>query len=450
MISILLIDDEKDWLVSFKRTLLQNNITSSENIYIVQTEKEALALLTQVSIDLVFLDLMLGGVSGKDVLSTLKNIYPELAVIIMTGVNDIHTALDCGKLGATDYMIKTGLIEELISNIRRIVKIRQLEKENNALKHGFFSSVEKFPAFKNFITASAQMHTIFKYLSAVSVSSYPILLTGESGVGKGVLAKAIADLARPGLPFISVNVGGLDTQVFSDTLFGHKKGAFTGAESNRMGAVQQADNGTLFLDEIGDLPNTSQLKLLYLTQDGEYQQLGSDVLYKSRARFIFATNQNLDEKCKSGKFRTDLYYRLNTHFVYIPPLRERKEDIPLLFEHFISEAAHEFGKTVPEVADGIIDMLLTYDFPGNTRQLKAICFDLMASSQGIITIRDLKKYLMGVTGKNESFAIKDLPKVDEVIDKLIDQAMVLAKNNQTKAAAMIGISQSTLSRRLRK
>ncbi|QAR33836.1 sigma-54-dependent Fis family transcriptional regulator [Geovibrio thiophilus] len=449
MTSILLIDDERDWLVSFRRTLLQYDVTSSEKIRTAQNEDEVFNILKQADTDLVFLDLMLGDISGKDVLHRIKQKYPRLPVIIMTGVNDIHMALDCGKLGAMDYMVKTSLIEELISNIKRIIKIHQLERENNALKDGLFSMDEEFLVFKDFITKSSRIHSVFKYLTALAVSPYPILITGESGVGKGVLAKATAELSRPGRPFVSINVSGLDAHAFSDTLFGHKKGAFTGADSSRMGAIQQADDGTLFLDEIGDLPNALQLKLLYLAQDGEYQQLGSDVAGKSRARLIFATNQNLENKCRAGEFRQDLYYRLNTHFVHIPPLRERPEDIAVLFHHFINQASKEFQRSVPEITQDALNLINAYSFPGNTRQLRAICFDLLARAQNKIQAKDLRNYLTSNEAKTD-FNEKQLPKVDEVIDKLISDAMKLAGNNQTKAAAMIGISQSTLSRRLRK
>lgn len=303
--------------------------------------------------------------------------------------------------------------------------------------------------FKDFITKSSRMHSVFKYLTALAVSPYPILITGESGVGKGVLAKATAELSRPGRPFVSINVSGLDDHAFSDTLFGHRKGAFTGADSNRPGAIQKADDGTLFLDEIGDLPNTLQVKLLYLAQDGEYQQLGSDAASKSRARLIFATNQNLEDKCRAGEFRQDLYYRLNTHFVHIPPLRERPEDIQILFHHFISQASQEFQRSVPEITQDALDLISAYSFPGNTRQLRAICFDVLARTQNKIQAKDLQSYL---TSNETKIDLNDspLPKVDEVIDQLICDAMKLAGNNQTKAAAMIGISQSTLSRRLRK
>ncbi|ADD67041.1 two component, sigma54 specific, transcriptional regulator, Fis family [Denitrovibrio acetiphilus DSM 12809] len=449
MTSILLVDDERDWLVSFRRTLLQYDITSSENIRTAQREDEVFDILEKEDTDLVFLDLMLGDVSGKDVLHRIKQKFPHLPVIIMTGVNDIHMALNCGKLGAMDYMVKTSLIEELISNIKRIIKIHQLEKENHALKDGLFSISEEFPVFKDFITKSSRMHSVFKYLTALAVSPYPILITGESGVGKGVLAKATAELSRPGRPFVSINVSGLDDHAFSDTLFGHRKGAFTGADSNRPGAIQKADDGTLFLDEIGDLPNTLQVKLLYLAQDGEYQQLGSDAASKSRARLIFATNQNLEDKCRAGEFRQDLYYRLNTHFVHIPPLRERPEDIQILFHHFISQASQEFQRSVPEITQDALDLISAYSFPGNTRQLRAICFDVLARTQNKIQAKDLQSYL---TSNETKIDLNDspLPKVDEVIDQLICDAMKLAGNNQTKAAAMIGISQSTLSRRLRK
>ncbi len=453
MVSILLIDDENEWLASFKRTLLRHEIADASHIFTSSSRAAASGVLRSNRIDLVFLDLMMNGDSGEDILGYLRADYPETAVIIITGVNDIQTAVRCMKLGAVDYFNKTVFVDELMASVQRVIKICELEKENRELKRWILADNHDYTRFDSFITTNQKMLSIFQYLTAVAHSSQSILITGESGTGKGLLAKAIAEVSRPGKPFVSVNVAGLDAHMFTDTLFGHAKGAFTGADSKRTGMIQQTRDGVLFLDEIGELPIESQLKLLYVTQNGEYQALGSDAILKTGARFIFATNQDLEEKQLQGTFRKDLYYRLKTHHVHIPPLRERREDIPLLVEHFVKKSAADMSVPVPAVPDEVIHLLQTFSFPGNVRELAAMVYDAVAKFRGnALRPEDFEdgrpSRETGKTGLFDGIA-NELPTVDNVITELISVAMRLSGNNQSRAAALIGLSQSTLSRKLR-
>ena len=457
MINILLIDDEESWCKSLRRTLVNYNLTGYDNIFLSSCGKNALNILKTEKIDLVLLDLILNGEMGSDVLKQIKDFQPSQTVVIMTGVNSIHQAAGCMKQGAADYLIKNMPVDELISTLRRILKVSELEKENHALKRGYFYS-HGDDAFADFITVNEKMLNVIKYIRAVSESSQPILITGDSGVGKGILAKAVAKASRPDKPFLSLNVAGIDTQIFSDTLFGHVKGAFTGAESARSGMIRQAKDGTIFLDEIGDLPVQSQIKLLYLIQDKQYQPLGSDTVVQTNARFIFATNQDLESKQKAGKFRSDLFFRLNTHTVRVPSLKERPEDIPVLINHFIKEAALEYGKKEPKLPFRMMSLLQTYDFPGNVRELRSIVYDIVARCDGETpSLSDFKSFFENINLKDVcapqenkiTFSYDKLPAADEMLNDLIDKAMEIAGGNQAKAAALIGVSQPTISRKFR-
>ncbi len=302
------------------------------------------------------------------------------------------------------------------------------------------------------------MQALFRYIEAIADSTEPVLVTGESGTGKELLAKAVHSVSASAKPWVAVNVAGLDDNAFSDSLFGHVKGAFTGADKARAGLVEKASGGVLFLDEIGDLEPVSQVKLLRFIQEGEYYPLGSDQPKKAHARLVFATNHNLAEKMEAGTFRRDLYYRLQTHMVTIPPLRERPEDIPLLLEHFVEEAASTMGKEIPEISVDVLNFFCSQAFPGNIRELRGIAFDGVARQTSGPLNMDSFNHLNRSPSNNAkiekpekgAFLINsELPTIKQAIHDLVLAALKKTCGNRTAAAKILGISQPALSKRLK-
>jgi DNA-binding NtrC family response regulator len=312
------------------------------------------------------------------------------------------------------------------------------------------------------------MMSIFKYCEAIGKGSHPILITGETGVGKEMMAEAIHAVSGRKQAMVAVNVAGLDDNVFSDTLFGHIKGAFTGAASIRGGYIERAGSGSLFMDEIGDLSQASQVKLLRLLDKREYVPLGADMPKSTLARFIFATHKNLPDLVKSGTFRKDLFFRLQTHHIHIPPLRERLDDLPLLLDFFITSAAEEFQKGVPIFEDDLVEYLAQYQFPGNVRELKSMVFDAVGrNSAGIIpphcfasAIENGGKNLLAASllshphagGSDRSWLsqLVPLPKLKAMTEDLISEALRRTKNNQRQAARILGITPQALNQRLKR
>ncbi|MCF6180375.1 MAG: sigma 54-interacting transcriptional regulator, partial [Geopsychrobacter sp.] len=294
------------------------------------------------------------------------------------------------------------------------------------------------------------------YLESIASSRHPLLILGESGVGKELIAQVVHRLAGSSGPLVSVNVAGLDDNIFSDTLFGHKKGAFTGADHERRGMIEKAAGGTLFLDEIGDLSQASQVKLLRLLQEGEFYPLGSDQPRQAEARVICATHRDLDVAASSGTFRRDLYYRLHAHQVKIPPLRQRKEDIPLLLHHFLELAASEAAKPVPTPPPELSALLGSYSFPGNVRELLTMVQDAVSRHRGgvlsMISFMDrigLGREQMIIPAVNPFVELSELPTLGDATELLVDAALLRAEGNQSLAARLLGISQPALSKRLK-
>ncbi len=456
MNTILICDDEKDWCESLKAVLVRNTNTIANDIVFAHNKNDAVKILEHSKIDIVLLDLVMPDVSGEDVLEYISHKHPNVITVIMSGMNNFETAIRCMQMGAVDYITKSMQPNELVARLQKVIELAELKSENDNLRKYIQAETlhdnEKFKAFK---TANPRIKSLFKYAEAVAQGSQPILITGESGVGKGIFAKIIHELSRADKPYVSLNIAGLDNHMFNDTLFGHIKGAFTGADKDRTGLIQEADNGTIFLDEIGELDTQSQVKLLNLIQDREYRKLGKDSTLRTNARFVFATNQNLLAKQEDASFRKDLYYRLSTHIIHLPPLRERKEDIPILINHFISEASTEFNKPNIYIDLTAMNMLENYSFPGNARQLRAMVYDLVANNQtGVITIEEItasnafnaENVSVSLIGNEEL----ELSTIDAVIAKHVLRVMEICDNNQTKAAHILGITQSALSRKLRK
>ncbi|WP_198650189.1 sigma-54-dependent transcriptional regulator [Oceanimonas marisflavi] len=456
---VLLVDDEAPFLRSLSIALERRG--GINHIYRCEDSREVMGIIAREPIGLVLLDLTMPHLSGETLLQQIVEEYPEIAVIIVSGLNQLETAVNCIRLGAYDYFVKTTEEDRLIGGIRRAIASQEMRLENQEMRRRFLTDTLEHPeVFAGIITQDKGMRSVFQYLEAISASSQPVLICGESGVGKELIAHAIHALSNRNGPVISVNVAGLDDNVFADTLFGHNKGAFTGAERARAGMIEQAAGGTLFLDEIGDLSLASQVKLLRLLQEGEYYPLGSDRPKRLRARIVVATHQDLARKQQDGSFRKDLYYRLRTHQVEIPPLRQRKDDIPLLLEHFLAEAAAELSKTVPTLPRELPVLLANYAFPGNVRELRALAYDAMSRHKSKMLSMEVFRQALGQqetqvlpAGEAESGPFSQmptLPRLNEVGDLLVAEAMRRAEGNQSLAARLLGISQPALSKRLKK
>jgi DNA-binding NtrC family response regulator len=395
-------------------------------------------------------------------LSLVTKDFPEVPVIIITGSNDVETAVACMKSGAFDYMVKPVEKSRLISGVKRAIELRELQRENRLLKARVLSGEMEHPeAFSEIITDSEVMRSIFQYIEAISTTPQPVLITGETGVGKELVARAIHKLSNRKGDFVPINVAGLDDNIFADTLFGHKKGAFTGADQPRSGMIEQASGGTLFLDEIGDLSPASQVKLLRLLQDGEFFPLGSDIVKHSDARVVVATNQNLQTLQESGKFRKDLYYRLRAHHIHIPALRDRYEDLPILLDHFLEKASKALGKEKPAPPAELPNLLATHPFPGNIRELESMIFDAVTSCKteklslepfSSHIRRDESVVKTEATGQPD--AASTLKEKIETISHMTEKQMIIdalnkTNQNRTKAAKLLGISRRTLQNKIK-
>ncbi len=460
---VVIIDDEAESLQSSQLTLMSGGI---HNIITLQDGRELAALLEQKDIGVILLDLVMPRISGQDILKHVSQDYPHIPVIIVTGMNEVETAVDCMRLGAFDYMVKPVEKSRMVSGVRRAVELQELRQEYNILSRSMMSDTLQHPeAFFSIVTNSPRMRSVFHYCEAVAGTGKPVLITGETGVGKELLARAIHELSGHKGPFVAVNVAGLDDNVISDTLFGHVRGAFTGADAVRHGLIEKAAGGTLFLDEIGDLGTASQVKLLRLLQEREYLPLGSDVAKKTDARIIASTNQNLAALQKEGRFRRDLFFRLRTHHIDIPPLRERFGDIPLLVDYFIARFCESLAKPRPSVPRELHTLLGVYSFPGNVRELEAMIFDAVSNHPGgPMSLKVFKRHIMtespAVSTPSSGDALHEtavqifmgcepLPSIREAAELLIGEAMRRSSGNQTVAAQLLGITQSALNKRLR-
>jgi DNA-binding NtrC family response regulator len=463
---VLLVDDEQQAITSLTQTLLADGIN---NIIGCEDSRDVISLAENRDIELALLDMTMPFITGEELLEVLARDFPDVPVIIVTGIQEIDTAVRCLKLGAFDYLVKPVEHGRLIASVNHALELRRLKRENSTLKKRIFPGKLEHPeAFTKIVTNDTNMHAVFQYCEAIASSGLPVLITGETGVGKELIARALHTLSKRAGAFVPVNVAGLDDNVFSDTLFGHRKGAFTGADEVRQGLIVRASGGTLFLDEIGDLSSTSQVKLLRLLQENEYFPLGSDVPKEANVRVIAATNRDVkDLKQKGGNFRQDLFYRLCSHHVQVPPLRERIGDLPLLCEHFLAEAASNLHKAIPKQLDTMLASLSSYDFPGNIRELQSLIHNAVSSQsfdslsaitgfKGGSSIPKNKKTFLSpglqISEKTTDNLIfgGSLPSLDRAGEMLIEEAMRRSGGNQTLAAKMIGISRQTLIRYLKK
>jgi len=458
---VLLVDDEEAWLNSFSLILRSSGIT---NIMTCKDSRQVISLMAANEVSVVMLDLTMPHLSGEELLPQIIQDHPAVPIIILTGLDLVEKAVQCMKLGAFDYYTKVSEEERLIAGVRKAIEMRWLQRENASLKdHFLLDKLDHPEAFVRIITHNKTMRSIFQYAEAIAGTNEPVLITGETGTGKELIANALHELSGRKGSFVPVNVAGLDDTMFSDTLFGHKKGAYTGADQNRAGLIEQAGGGTLFLDEIGDLSQISQTKLLRLLQEREYLPLGSDTPKRTDCRMVFATHQELDSLQSSGGFRKDLFYRLRAHHIHLPPLRDRLDDIPLLVAHFMEEGAAKLGKKAPSYPKELHTLLRTYKYPGNIRELEHMIFDALSKHKSrTLSMDSFKSYIYQksphVSQEPELIRTEDLtpfadleklPSMKEAGYYLALEALHRANGNQTIAAEMLNITRQALNWRLK-
>lgn len=454
--AVLLVDDE---LPLLRSTGLVLRTAGIESIHAISDSREVETFLASNAVSVALIDLTMPHMSGSELLQKIRVSHPEIAVIILTAANEVETAVGCMRQGAFDYLVKPVDRNRLVNSVNRALDTQSLRDEVTYLRQSLLTRALSRPeAFEHIITEHESMKDLCCYIDAISQSTQAVLITGETGTGKELFAKAVHNASNRTGQLVAVTVSGLDDATFSDTLFGHKKGAFTGAENKRDGLIASAENGTLFLDEIGDLSISSQVKLLRLLQEREYYPLGEDVAKISNARIVVATNVALDDVIQNGKFRQDLYFRLKPHHVHIPPLRARLEDLPLLVDHFVERAAAELKKPPPSVPVALYQLLNTYDFPGNVRELEGMVFDAVARQQGPTLALNVFRKAIGIDEKSLPKEAEDalpdvafparLPSLKEMESNLINEALKRANGNQGIAAGLLGITRQALNKRL--
>jgi two-component system response regulator HydG len=463
---VLIVDDEVNTLKASATILKMNGL---QDVVTESDSRRVQEIMNGGGIDVVLLDLFMPHVSGMELLPIIREQHPQVPVIIVTAAYELERAVECIKAGAFDYLVKPVEPERMMITLQKAFECTVLHDQAASLRDHLVEDRLDYPeVFEDIVTCSRKMRSIFQYLEVVARSPQSVLITGESGTGKELISRAIHRLSGCKGELVSVNLAGLDDNMFTDTLFGHKKGAFTGADQLREGLIVKAAKGVILLDEIGDLNESSQIRLLRLIQEREFYPVGSDVPRKSEARIVCASNKDLKELVAAGRFRNDLYYRLNIHHVELPPLRKRKEDVPLLLEHFINQAAKSLGIKPPTYPKELMDLLAIYNFPGNIRELQGIVFDAVARSKAGKLSQEPFRQVMSAgrapstdtptfssPGGDERLALLEaiwghFPTLDEAEDYLVDVAMMVAKGNQGTAATMLGLKRQTFNIRLKK
>jgi len=445
---ILVVDDEPGM-----REFLE--IMLSKEGYDVSTAsngEQAINRMNESEYDLAVVDIQMPGKNGIEVLKSVKDKGSDTIVIMITAFASHETAIDAMKLGAYDYITKPFKIDEIKLVISKALERKNLVTENTRLK----KELENKFGFGNLIGESASMHNVFSLIQKISELNVNVLITGESGTGKELVARAIHYSGnRHEGPFVPVNCGAIPENLIESELFGYKKGAFTGADYNKKGLFIEANEGTIFLDEIGDLPQHLQVKLLRILEDKSVRPLGSTESVKINVRVVSATNKELEREIAEGRFREDLYYRLNVIKVTLPPLRERKEDIPALTLHFVNKYAKDMDKDITGISSEAIDLLEKYNFPGNVRELENIIARSVAlETNDTIRKETLPKLNFEDSGIEFTGGVGNSDGLDDVMDdverKMIENAMKKTEGNKTEAARLLGITLRSLRYRLSK
>lgn len=445
--TILIVDDEKH-----TRDGLRSSLEDSFDVYVAADIGGALRVLEADSIDVMVTDLRLGGEDGMQLIDRALALPKPPVCIMMTAYGSVDTAVEAMKHGAYDFITKPLNIDRLEILINRALRSREAEQENVLLRQ----QVEARYGLESLIGNSPAMNEVFDVIRQVAPSRVTVLIQGESGTGKELVARALHNLSgRPKQKFVPVHCAALSSQLLESELFGHERGAFTGAIERRIGRFEQANGGTLFLDEIGEIDANLQVKLLrVLGEDRSFERVGGNVPIKTDVRLVAATNKNLEKMVAEGKFRDDLFYRLNVVQITLPPLRERKEDLPLLVSSFLKQFAKENSKPVRELTAEAMEAILAYDWPGNVRELRTTLEHGVVMATGAkIGLRDFPHSLRQSEGSVPRKWSVPPPQsylnLHESEHRLIMRALDESKGNRTEAAKRLGISRRTLHRRLK-
>ncbi len=451
MSRILILDDDKAVLNCFFVLLMQAQRFVVE---VLSDSTRAFETLAGGNFDLVLLDMDMPEVSGMQVLKHVGQRYPDLEVVVITGVGDVELAVEAMKLGAYDYLCKPVEADRLVTCVDRALERSRMRDELRRLREQVSAQGQRAKeAFKGFVTQDANTLRILGKVEQIARSENNVLIWGESGTGKELVARAIHQIgSRAEKPFIAVNAPAFASALFDSQFFGHERGAFTGADSARQGLFEEADGGTLFLDEIGDIELPVQSKLLRVLQSGEYFRLGSTKKRGADVRIIAATNKDLDLEIEEGRFRRDLYYRLNISSVFLPPLRERKGDVELLSYSFLDKHARANGKEIHSISDAVMELLEAYDFPGNVRELENIVAGaVVLEGTDALGLQALPPYLRQATAPHEPRVPREVQRTLADVEAEHVRAVVEhTHGNRTAAARILGISRVGLLAKLKR
>lgn len=432
--TILVVDDEHGVRQSFNMVL-----KDEYNLLLAGTGQEAIDIFTKNSVDMILLDICLPDSDGLELLEKFKEADPKTEIIMVTAVNEVQTAVKAIKLGAYEYIIKPFIVDDILTVIGRALEKQSLVKEVTYLRN----ALERYHPFEKMIGKDIKMRKIFDLISTVSQSDGTVLIHGESGTGKELVARAIHNRGhRSNQPFVVINCAAIPATLMESEIFGYNRGAFTGATTTNIGKLEIADKGTVFLDDIDSLDINMQAKLLRIIQEKEFERLGSTKVIKADVRFVAASNKDLEKLISRGEFREDLYYRLNVLPIKLPPLRERRGDIPLLLNHFLELYAKNIGKSPKIFSNEAVKVLTEYDWPGNVREVQNIVERFTTITKGsIIDLKDIATLDMGKREKKD-MTLKEAVSAFE--NKFIFEILESVDGNRKKAAERLGIHRNTL------
>jgi DNA-binding NtrC family response regulator len=444
MANILIAEDEEKML----RLLALHLADEGFSTQTVRDAEAGLKVLNKEKVDLVVTDFKLPGMNGLEFLQAIKRVDAGIPVVVMTAYGSVEAAVEVMKAGASDYVLKPFSLAEMSLIIHKELDARRLREENRSLREALGQRY----SYPNIVARSAKMQEVLATVERVAQTNSTVLLGGESGVGKDLIARAIHEHSRrAGEPFVKLNCTAIPENLLESELFGYEKGAFTGASGSKPGKFELADKGTIFLDEIGDVPGAIQVKLLRVLQERAFERLGGTKTLKVDVRLVAATNRNLRVALEQGTFREDLYYRLNVVPIDIPPLREHKEDIPDLVEHFLTRFARESGKAIRGVTPAALQRLMSFHWPGNVRELENILERAVALSDGgTVDAGDIHLDISPAPNSAHREFLPEGMTLEQWEDQMILEALRRAGGNKSQAARLLGLSRNALRYRLSK